>query len=190
MRNVWMLALCGCWLAATTAVALAEDRNKAKDEANQQITDEQFVRKASQGGLAEVNHGMLAATKAVNPAVKAFAQRMVADHGKANQELIALANQRQFNVAKDMGEKHTAMHEKLSRMSGEEFDRHYMRHMVEGHRKAIALFKAEAEQGKDKDLKAFADRTLPTLQEHLKMAEQIEGRLKGNAAEKTRTSDK
>jgi len=172
-----MLALFGCCLVLAASTSVAEDRNK--DNTDQPVTDEQFVLKASEDGLAEVNHGNLAAEKANSAEVKQFAQRMVKDHTKANQELIDLAGKKKFKLAKDMGEKHKAMQDKLAGLSGAEFDRRYMHHMAEAHEKAVALFKAEAKNGKDADLKAFAEKTLPTLQEHLKMAQQLDDKLKG-----------
>jgi len=175
MKRLTLALFGGCLVLAASA-SVAEDRNK--DNTDQPITDEQFVLKASEAGLAEVNHGNLAAQKANNADVKQFGQRMVKDHTKANQELVDLADKQKFKVAQDMGEKHKAMQEKLSGLSGAAFDRHYMQHMVEGHEKVIALFKSEAKNGKDADLRTFAEKTLPTLQEHLKMARQIHDQLK------------
>jgi len=181
MKRIMLAVLGGCLILAATA-AIAEERSK--DEVNQPITDEQFVLKASEDGLAEVNHGTLATAKANSPDVKEFARRMVEDHGQANKELLDLANKKGFQVARDMGEKHKAMQERLSGLSSQEFDRHYIHHMVEGHQKAIALFKAEAKNGKDEGLKGFAEKTLPIIQDHLKMARQIQDKLQGGSSDK------
>ena len=153
-------------------------QEKGKDAKSQPGSDKEFVQKASEDGLAEVNHGNLAARKASRKDVREFAQRMVKDHGKANAELLALANKKQLKVARDMGKEHKAMQDKLAGMSGEDFDRHYIHHMVEGHEKAVALFQGQTQSGKDEDLKKFAEKSLPVLQEHLKMARDIHGRLK------------
>jgi len=171
-----MLGMLGSCLVLTT-LGYADERNKGG--AAQQLTDEQFVMKASEAGMAEVNHGMLAAQRATRPEVKEFAQRMVKDHGSANKELLGLVNKKGFKVAKDMGEKHQAMQTKLSGLTGEEFDRQYMHHMIEGHQKAVDLFKAEAKNGKDEDLRKFAEKTLPTIEDHLRMARQIHDKFKG-----------
>jgi putative membrane protein len=177
MKRVMLAVFGGCLLLASASPA--QDRAKDKGEAGPPATDEQFVLKASEDGLAEVNHGTLAAQRAGSPAVKEFAQRMVKDHTKANAELTALADKKGLKVARDMGEKHKAMQEQLSRLAGAEFDRHYMQHMVEGHEKAVALFEAKAKDAKDDALKAFAAKTLPTLQEHLSMARQVNDKVKG-----------
>jgi len=176
MKRIPLALLGGCLVLAASA-SFAEERNKG--DTGQPVTDEQFMLKASEDGLAEVNHGNLAAQKAQKPEVKQFAQRMVQDHSKANKELLDLANKKTFKVAKDMGAKHQAVQQKLTALSGAEFDRQYMQHMVEGHEKAVALFKGEAKNGKDQELRSFAEKTLPTLEEHLKMARQLNDQLKG-----------
>jgi len=176
MKRIMRTMLGGC-LVLMASASFADEQDKG--DPNQQITDEHFVFKASEDGLAEVNHGLQAAKMANSPDVKTFAQLMVKDHSKANKELLDLANKKGLKVARDMGQEHTAMQQKLSRLSGDEFDRHYMQHMVEGHVKAVALFKGEAKSGKDKGLQMFAEKTLPTLEEHLKMARQIHDKLKG-----------
>jgi len=122
---------------------------------------------------------MLAAQKGTNRAVKEFGQRLVQDHKKANDELMSIATKRNFQPARDMGDKHKAMQEQLAQLTGQEFDRHFVKHMIEAHQKAITLFRAQASSGKDEELKAFAARTLPVLQEHLKMAQQIQSNLQG-----------
>jgi putative membrane protein len=176
MKAIALATFSSCLMLATLGLAADE---RTKEDKNAPVTDEQFVMKASEDGLAEVNHGMLAAQKAASPEVKQFGQRMVQDHGKANQELLDLANRKQFKVAKDMGEKHKAVQTKLSSLSGAEFDRQFMHHMVEAHEKAVTLFKTQAKDGKDEAVKAFATKTLPTLEDHLKMARSIHAKLEG-----------
>lgn len=139
--------------------------------------DQQFVTKASQAGLAEVNHGTLAAEKAANADVKRFAQRMVKDHTANNEELKTVANNKQFKLATTMGKKHQAMQDKLAKLEGEEFDRAYMKHMVMGHKEAVSLFEKYSKNGKDEDLKAFAEKSLPTLKEHLQLAQSVAGKV-------------
>jgi len=176
MRKGIVLAFLSC-LMLVGSVCWAQNRAETKAE----HSDEHFVFKASEDGMAEVDHGNLAAQRAQGREVKEFGQRMVTDHGKANSELLAIANRKQLKVAPDMGAKHRAMHQKLSGMSGEEFDRHYMKHMVEGHEEAVKLFQTQAKHGKDADLKQFAEKTLPVIQEHLKMAKSIQAHVGGKS---------
>ncbi len=138
--------------------------------------------KAAQGGLAEVQLGQLAAQKASNPDVKAFGQKMVDDHTKANDQLKDIASKNSIAVPTELSAKDKAEHERLSKLSGDAFDKAYMSHMVADHKKDVAEFKKEANSGKDDAVKNFAQQTLPTLQEHLKMAQETNGKLKGSAS--------
>ena len=137
------------------------------------IPDQAFVKEAALGGMAEVDLGQLASTKAADEKVKAFAQKMVADHSKANDELKALASSKQVMMPTALDAKHKATHDRLAKMSGSAFDRAYVTDMVADHRKDVADFKHQAMAAKDPDVKAFAAKTLPTLQEHLTMIEDL-----------------
>jgi len=135
--------------------------------------DRRFMMEAARGGMAEVKHGQLAAQRASSDAVKQFAQRMVQDHGKANSELMQLASQKGVTLPKQMGAEHMAVHNRLSRLSGAQFDRVYMQHQVRDHRKTVSLFQREANRGRDPDVKSWAAKTLPTLREHWQMARDL-----------------
>ena len=119
-------------------------------------------------GLAEVEHGRLAAQNAASADVKQFGQRMVDDHSKAGDELKGLAAQKNFTLPTELDQKHRAMQDKLAKLKGEAFDKAYMSHMLTAHQQAVTLFQSEAKSGKDADTKAWAAKTLPTLQEHYK----------------------
>lgn len=135
--------------------------------------DGMFIRTAAMDGMAEVEHGRLAAQNATHDEVKQFGQRMADDHGKANDELKGLASQKSVTLPAELDAKHKAMHDKLSKMKGDAFDRAYMAHMVTAHQQAVGLFSKESKAGKDSDVKAWAAKTLPTLQEHLKLAQSV-----------------
>jgi putative membrane protein len=137
--------------------------------------DQAFVTKAAQGGMAEVELGKLAAQKAQSPDVKNFAQRMVDDHSKANDELKSLASQKNITLPAAVSAKDKADYNRLSKLSGTAFDRAYMQHMLADHRTDISEFQYEARSGQDSDVRGFASKTLPTLQEHLKMAQTTNG---------------
>jgi putative membrane protein len=141
--------------------------------------DAAFVRAAGEAGLAEVKMGQVAQQNAENQAIKDFGQRLVTDHSKANEELAQIASQKGFQVPTVMGAKDEAMIQHLSSLNGAEFDKACGRHAVEAHQKAIRLFKTEAQSGQDAELKAFAQKTLPTLEEHLRMAKQLNSSTKG-----------
>jgi putative membrane protein len=137
--------------------------------------DEAFVMKVAKGGMAEVELGKLAAEKGSNDAVKKFGQRMVDDHGKANDELATLAKSKNITLPTEIGAEEKALRDRLTKLSGPAFDQAYMKAMVSDHVKDIAEFRTESRSGKDPDVKAWAAKTLPTLEDHLKQARDASG---------------
>ncbi len=135
-------------------------------------SDQKFVTKAVQGGMAEVELGRLAADKGTNPDVKQFGQRMVDDHGKANDELKSIASRKNITLPTDLDAKDKALRDRLSKLSGAAFDRAYMQAMLKDHRVDVSEFRTESQAGRDPDVKAWASKTLPTLEEHLKLAQE------------------
>jgi putative membrane protein len=146
-------------------------------QAQQDVTaeDKEFFTKAIQDGMAEVKLGELAQDKAQDEEVKSFAQRMVEDHGKANDKLKQAAQSAGVTPPTEVSEKHKATEEKLSGLSGQEFDQEYMKAQVEDHQKAVELFSKQA-QGSGETAQ-LAGEILPTLEEHLDMAQRIEEEL-------------
>jgi putative membrane protein len=135
--------------------------------------DKEFVSKAGMGGLAEVQMGNLALQKATNADVKAFAQRMVTDHSKADDELSQLATAKGVALPTELAGEHKDAFDHLSSLSGAEFDKAYMQHMVEDHDKDVAEFDKASTSATDADVKSWAGKTLPTLQSHQQQAKDI-----------------
>jgi putative membrane protein len=133
--------------------------------------DRRFLEEAAQGALMEVQLGNYAAAHASNEQVKQFGQRMVADHSKANDELKALATSKGVTLPTSLDSVHQHEMANFTRAGSATFDRTYMQHMVEDHTKDVKKFDAQAKNGTDADVKAFAAKTLPTLQEHLTLAQ-------------------
>ena len=153
----------------TTAAATTGSMNsKASTIAS---GDRKFMEKAAQGGMAEVQLGKLATEKASADAVKQFGQRMVDDHGKANDQLKQLASQKGVTLPTTMDRSSQKEYDRLSKLSGSDFDQEYMKHMVSDHKKDVRAFKSEIKKAKDNDLKQWAQNTLPVLEEHLKLAQ-------------------
>lgn len=142
--------------------------------------DRTFLKEAAQGGMAEVNLGQLAAQNASDPDVKAFGQRMVTDHGKANDQLKQVAAGMNVTLPADVKAADKAEANRLSKLTGAAFDRAYVRAMVKDHKKDVADFQKEAKRGHG-DVQSFASTTLPTLQEHLKMAEDLQTKVGGSS---------
>ncbi|HKQ09142.1 MAG TPA: DUF4142 domain-containing protein [Blastocatellia bacterium] len=139
--------------------------------------DRDFMTKAAVGGMEEVELGRLATQKAANADVKAFGQRMVDDHSRAGNELKSLAAQKNVTLPTALDQQHQADVDKLSKLSGAAFDREYMSMMVKDHVEDVAEFEREAATGSDSDVKAWAGRTVPTLRQHLQMAQDAAGKV-------------
>jgi putative membrane protein len=139
--------------------------------------DKEFVSKAGMGGLAEVQMGNLGLSKASSADVKAFAQRMVTDHSNANAELAHLATAKGTALPTELAGDHKAALDHLSSLSGAEFDKAYMKHMVEDHIKDVDEFDRASTNATDADVRAWAGKTLPTLKEHLALAQTVSGKL-------------
>ena len=148
-----------------------------------------FVHEAAIGGMTEVKLGNLAQQQASNAQVKQFGARMVKDHSKANDELKQLASSKGIDVPAELDSKHQKDIDQLQKKQGAEFDRAYMDHMVKDHKKDVSDFKKEANSGKDPDIKAFAAKTLPTLEEHLQMAESTHAAVKKSGNDKSSSGE-
>ena len=140
--------------------------------------DRKFVMEAAHGNMAEVELGKLAADKGASDAVKQFGKRMTDDHGKANGELKDFAEKKGLTLPADLDAKHKQLRDRLAKLNGADFDRAYANEMVKDHKKDVADFKREAKGAKDPDLKAWASKTLPTLEDHLKQAQDMQAQLK------------
>src|SRR5581483_6292960 len=150
--------------SSSTPQSTADTSSSSKPTAAKSSTkmDDSFAKKAAEGGLTEVELGQLATQKASDPAVKAFGQRMVDDHTKANDQLKTIAAQENIQLPTEPNAKDQAEKARLAKLSGAAFDKAYINHMVMDHKKDIAEFKREANTGKDEQIKNFASQTLPT----------------------------
>ncbi|HEY0558435.1 MAG TPA: DUF4142 domain-containing protein [Thermoanaerobaculia bacterium] len=141
--------------------------------AKMSASDTKFMKEAAMGGKEEVELGKLAAQKASDADVKNFGQKMVDDHSKANDQLQQLATQKGVSLPADLSASQKNDVAKLDKLSGAAFDKAYVSMMVKDHKKDVAEFKKESTSAKDSDLKSWAGTTLPTLQDHLKMVQDI-----------------
>ncbi len=138
--------------------------------------DSQFVIDAAQGGMAEVQLSQLALQRSTNPEVKQFAQQMIQEHTRANEQLMRLAAQKGITPPSTVGPKYQAAMARLMQLSGASFDQAYMREAgVNSHMESVAIYQRQADLGQDPDLKAFAAGILPRVQGHLQMAATMTG---------------
>ena len=167
-----LLVLAGCaqtQRAADTTVAAA----KAQVNPTLSTSDATFMTTAARGGMAEVEMGQLAQRNGRSPAVKRFGQTMVSQHGRSNQELMALAQQKQITPPSTIGAEQQQIYDDLARLRGAAFDHEYARAMVQDHQEDLRAYQEEAANGTDPDVKAFAARQVPLLQEHLRVAQRL-----------------
>jgi putative membrane protein len=156
--------------------ALAQDQQPQAHSDQMQVAqqDRSFATEAAQGGLMEVRLGELAQQQAKSTEVKDFGQRMVDDHGQANDKLKQIAGQKDIELPQDLSEDAQATYDDLQGKSGAEFDKAYMDEMVSDHEDDVAAFEDYVENAQDPDLRTFAEETLPTLKEHLELAKETQ----------------
>lgn len=140
--------------------------------------DTDFATKAAQGNIAEISGGAAAAQKGMSPDVKAFGNRMVTDHGKALDELKQFAKTKGIAIPTEGNAEQKAEADKLAKLSGNAFDKEYADDMVKDHEKDAAEFEKASKNAQDPDLRAWAAKTLPVIQDHLKMAKEMKGKMK------------
>lgn len=155
---------------ADKSMSQKDNQKMAQGNGNLSSQDREFIMKAAEGGQMEVTLGQTAVSKATNSDVKQFAQRMVDDHSKASEELKGLASSKGITLPMENAAKTQKMKADMEKHSAANFDREYMKDMVKDHEKDVAMFEREARDGKDSEVKAWAEKTLPTLREHLQMA--------------------
>ncbi len=180
MKVQWMMTM-----AAVAGLALApgvlpvnaaqsSDSQSGKQSGQLSRSDYRFLASAARGGMEEVQLGQLAEQKAANTAVRDFGQRMVTDHNKANEELRQLASQKGAMLPTQLSHLENYRVEHLQKLSGPDFDRAYAKDMVKDHQKDVREFEKASRDLTDPDLKAWAQKTLTTLQQHLQLAQNLD----------------
>jgi putative membrane protein len=139
----------------------------------QKVDDKKFAKNAAIGGMTEVELGKLAVQKGSSDAVKQFGQKMIDDHTKANDQLKQIASKEGIDIPQSLSSKQQSHVDKLAKLSGPAFDKAYMKDAVKDHEKDVSEFQSEAQYGSDPNIKLFASNTLPTLQQHLAAAKDL-----------------
>lgn len=161
----------------TSKTQTPQKTNTTKDKTNGQQDsewDRQFVMKALEGGNAEIKKGGLARSKSKNPDIVKYGDMMENDHHSVNGKLKQAAKERGYKVSEQLSAEAQKMYDNLSKMEGEAFEREFVTQMIADHRQAIELFKQQAANGTDQELKKLASDALPTLEMHLKEIERLQ----------------
>ena len=170
------------------AAAPAADKNSDLG-GNFAPKDAEFVMKAAQGGMMEVEVGKLGQQKGSDPSAKQVGQMLVNDHSKANDELKSIVTKKGGQVPTTLDAKHQGEVDKLAKKEGAEFDKAYFSMLQADHKKDIAEFEEASRSLKDPDLKAFATKTLPTLRTHLEHVSNHGGASASSSASAQKKSD-
>jgi putative membrane protein len=165
-------------MSNTAAASATTTGSTGGTVSNLSAEDKDFVMKAAQGGMTEVQVGQTAQTKSQSPDVQAFAKKMVDDHSKANDELKQLATTKGLALPAELDTEHKKAVDELSGKSGKDFDKAYMKAMVSDHEKTVSLLQKEMKDARHADLKNWASKILPTVQEHLRMAKDTQKKVK------------
>lgn len=165
--------------ANSEPIVKTEPAKPPSDKGDQVVTggDLAFMNDAAPGGMAEVELGKLAVSKSNNADVKAFAQKMIDDHTKAGEDLKQLAAQKKVMLPPDVLPAAKQAMDKLSKLSGADFDKEYVKEMVTDHQKDVTAFENASKTAGDADVKAFATKTLPVLKMHLEMINGIAAKM-------------
>ncbi|WP_343534345.1 DUF4142 domain-containing protein [Pedobacter sp.] len=192
MKNLFFLiysiaftVMIACNSQPKDAKETADSINRTKDTSTvvaDMITvrddEAEFATNAADAGLAEINFANLAISKTANEQIKAYANMMLKEHGATNDELIALAKSKNITLPNTMSDEHQKRWDELNEKTGASFDKKYASLMEEDHVKTLAFMEHEARKGTDPDLKAFANKMVPTINVHLNAIRKIKDSLK------------
>lgn len=172
-KQNWLVAIVVASMCCSSLTLRAENKSGAKDKAEHASSDSKFIEEAAKGGKAEVKIGELAQSKGQSDSVKQFGQRLVKDHTAANQQLEKICDRKGVSKSTDLG-KHQKQIDHLTSLSGEEFDKAFIEHAVSDHKEDVEKFEKQANEGEDPVIRSFARETLPTLREHLRIAQTLQ----------------
>jgi len=171
--KTYLLAIISVALLFGGSVALARHEATNQKATKDTMSDAAFARAANEANLTEVKLGQLAEEKGTTQTIKDFGKRMVTDHTKAEDALQSAAAKDKVTLPASLDAKDAALYNSLSKLSGNAFDRAYQHDMIANHTNDVAAFRHEANDGKDAAIKGFASETLPTLETHLRLANEM-----------------
>lgn len=172
MKRLIILAVSATFAAAPAIAQTAT--SEAQTDTMAPMTADMFVMAAASSNAFEIESSQLAVDSAQDEAVRTFAEQMIEDHTAATRELSTVVAQAGLQAPElDLAAQHQEMLDQLQDAEGEEFDSLYATLQVQAHEEAIALHEAYAENGDEDALREFAEQTLPILEEHLAMAQEL-----------------
>lgn len=176
MKRHHLLATAAMLLFTAPALSLAQTPAPAKtvtEKGQMAQQDMTFAEKAAVSDMFEIQAGKLAQDQAKEQNVKQFGSHMVADHTKTSDAMKAMAQQKSMTLPTKLDSEHQQKLDKLRGLKGEQFDSAYLQGQMDAHQTAVTLFRQQAENGKDADLRRFAEQSLPTLEQHLRQVRDL-----------------
>jgi len=159
----------------TTSDQKANQQTKSRQKSTDQLTSQEkdFLNKAAMDNMTEIQMGKLAQQKSQNPQVQQYGQTLVSDHQNAQDKLKTIAQQYNVTLPSSLDEQHQGEANRLSKLSGTEFDKAFLQNQVTDHQNAIKEFKNISENAQDQAVKQYASNTVPVLQKHLNRAQDL-----------------
>lgn len=178
LMKLTVAASLGILVGVMAAQAQSDTSGRTMERGQLSESDYRFALKAARGGMEEVDLGQIALQRGTSQAVRDFGQRMVTDHTKANERLRQVATQKGASLPPTLSRTGRSQVDELQKLNGAEFDRTYAKKMVKDHKEDVREFEKGAKDVSDPDLRAWAQETLPVLQQHLQLAQEMEGSIK------------
>jgi putative membrane protein len=177
MYAKWMTLVLTIVLIGTGNLFAQQKQSTMPAEKMDKSGDRSFITSAAEANLAEIDIAKMVAQKSTDPAVKDFANRMVADHTQANQKLASVAEKNGVKLPTEASATERNQKSELEKLSGAQLNDAYLRDELKGHKETISAFESEIEHGQKEEAKNYAEQTLPTLQDHIRIAEDVAGKL-------------
>lgn len=164
-------------LIASGSLFAQQKQSNMAEQKMQNSTDRSFISSAAEANLAEIDIAKMVGQKSTDPAVKDFANRMVTDHTQASQKLTSVAEMNGVKLPTEPSATERNQKGELEKLSGAQLNDAYLRDELQGHKETISAFESEIEHGRNQEAKNYAEQTLPTLQDHIRIGEDIAGKL-------------
>jgi putative membrane protein len=177
MYAKWMTFVLTTVLIATGCLFAQQKQSAMTGQKMQHSADRSFISSAAEANLAEIDIAEMVDQKSTDPAVKDFANRMVTDHTQASQKLASVAEMNGIKLPTEASATERKQKSELERLSGAQLNDAYLRDELQGHKETISAFESEIERGQNQEAKNYAEQTLPTLQDHIRIAEDVAGKL-------------
>jgi len=177
MYAKWITFVLTTVLIAAGSVFAQQKQSIMAGQKMQNSTDRSFITSAAEANLAEIDIAKMVNQRSTDPAVKDFANRMVTDHTQASQKLASVAEMNGVQLPTEASATERSKKTELEKLSGAQLNDAYLRDELQGHKETISAFEGEIEHGQNEEAKNYAEQTLPTLQDHIRIGEDIAGKL-------------